>query len=199
MRSYKVSKLRNMFSPCSNFCDTASRTAALRVACATLLFCFVATWTRLIWSWSWRQSVLIRGRASRGRARQLLVYASVLAAPKDGDVARVPVAVGPVGPRSLARCAASAVLRAKSFAGNDFCHACKADHDAMRKDAADNEWLNKFEEAKKNPVIMRKMLSYYRHKCASRGRGRPRPAYNVGRLEEYTKGQMSPRMAQSMS
>lgn len=67
---------------------------------------------------------------------------------------------------------------------NPFCHKCKAEHDAMKKDAQTHGWISRFEEGKNNPVIFRKMVNDFRHLCASRGRGRPRPVYKAANLEE---------------
>lgn len=67
---------------------------------------------------------------------------------------------------------------------NPFCHKCKAEHDAMKKDTTTNGWADRFEEGKSNPVIFRKMVNDFRHNCASRGRGRSRPQYNAARLED---------------
>ena len=66
---------------------------------------------------------------------------------------------------------------------NAFCHECKSEYDAMRKDSVENGWHARFEEGKENPVTFRKMLNDYRWQCASRGRGRLRPVYDVARLE----------------
>ena len=56
---------------------------------------------------------------------------------------------------------------------NLFCHGCKAEHEAMKKDANENGWIEKFEEGKADPVVFRKMVSYFRFECKSMG-ARPR-------------------------
>ena len=65
-----------------------------------------------------------------------------------------------------------------------YCHNCKSEHDAMKKDAVDNGWFEKFDEGKSNPVLFKKRINDFRHQCQSRGHGRARALYNAARLEE---------------
>ena len=52
-----------------------------------------------------------------------------------------------------------------------FCHGCKSEHEAMKKDATENGWVDKFEEGKADPVVFSKMVNDFRFECKSRVAG----------------------------
>ena len=73
----------------------------------------------------------------------------------------------------------------KTCVGKDgFCRECKTEYEACRKDAIENGWLQKFQKCQDTPVLMRKLVSDFKHQCPSRGRGQRRKDFDSGRCEE---------------
>ncbi|CAE7369167.1 unnamed protein product [Symbiodinium sp. CCMP2592] len=75
-------------------------------------------------------------------------------------------------------------IRESYHGKNPCCNNCKADVDAMLKDAKVNQWVDKFEECKKKPAVFRKLLRDFQAECPSQGPGKKRPVYGRARAVE---------------
>ena len=72
---------------------------------------------------------------------------------------------------------------------NPYCKEDKKEHDALKKDAQKQGYIEKFNDARKCPVLFRKLIEDFRSLCGDKnsnikiGRGNSRPDYNWARYE----------------
>ena len=79
------------------------------------------------------------------------------------------------------------VCRINTAVGNNaYCKDDKKEYEALRKDASEQNKTEVFERARNDPVLFRKVIEDYRHKCSVQktSSGWARPNYDFARIDE---------------
>ena len=73
----------------------------------------------------------------------------------------------------------------KCCGNNPYCHACKPDHDGLKRDAEKTGNLDRLERAKSDPILMQMLVEDYRQQVGPAKRGVQRPLYKWSRIETH--------------